>query len=302
MKMDENLVAVHAYLCADGYVIKNPLTQKHHYYNIGLRNTNLLLLKDFQDKFEKVFGVKPHLIEGQRCRIGSKEIYENLTKEFGSFYSWEWRMPLLDEELSKIWLRAYFDCEGWVTCKTHQNRHIGVDCVNKKGILQVKNALERLGIVCKVKKRNTRDIYSLMIYGKENLLNFSQKIGFLHQNKSNKLKEVINNFIIYEWNFPEDKNEQKNFIKNLMKNKTRMKNPNGILRLISNKEINLSVLQKLLKEIFEVESKINKRKNGKGTIYYELNINKKSEINKLINSNLLNEELIKEWQKLKSRK
>jgi len=28
MRFDENLIIVHAYLCADGYVIKNPETQK----------------------------------------------------------------------------------------------------------------------------------------------------------------------------------------------------------------------------------------------------------------------------------
>ena len=60
MKLDENLAAVHAYLCADGYVIKNSEAQKQKYYMIGFRNTNLILLKDFQDKFEKVFGVKPY--------------------------------------------------------------------------------------------------------------------------------------------------------------------------------------------------------------------------------------------------
>lgn len=300
--MDENLAAVHAYLCADGYVIKNPPTQKQHYYHIGLRGTNLTLLKDFQDRFEKAFGIKPHLIEGQRCRIGSKEIYEELTKEFGSFYSWEWRMPKLDDNIVRIWLRAYFDCEGWVTCKTHQNRQIGADCVNKEGIFQVKAALKRLGIACKVKKRNTREIYSLAIFGKENLSKFKDKIGFLHPKKVNRLILVMNDFMVYEWTFPSNKEDIVNFIKEIMHKKSKINHSNGIIRIFSNKECNLSRLQKLLKELFDVESKVNKRKNGIGTIYYEMNINKKSEINKLINSNLLNKELVIEWQKLKSRK
>lgn len=68
MKFDENLAVVHAYLCADGYVLKNAEEKKR--YVMGFRNTNLILLKDFQNKFEKVFGIKPHLDEGQRCRIG----------------------------------------------------------------------------------------------------------------------------------------------------------------------------------------------------------------------------------------
>src|SRR3990172_3112733 len=114
MKIDENLAAIHAYLCADGYVTRNPPTQKNKYYRIALRNTNLILLRDFQNKFEKIFSIRPHIREDGRCEIGSREIYEKLTKQFGSFYSWEWKMPELSEKLSKIWLRAYFDCEGWV--------------------------------------------------------------------------------------------------------------------------------------------------------------------------------------------
>ena len=50
-------------------------------------------------------------------------------------------MPFLNKKLSRIWLRAFFDCEGWVVCKTHQNRHIGLDSVNQKGLTQVKITL-----------------------------------------------------------------------------------------------------------------------------------------------------------------
>ena len=95
MKFDENLVAIHAYLCADGYVIKNPKFQKQKYYMIGFRNTNLVLLKDFQKRFEKYFGKKTYITNEGRCRIGSKEIYNKLLISFGEFYSWRWKMPIL---------------------------------------------------------------------------------------------------------------------------------------------------------------------------------------------------------------
>ena len=41
MRFDENLVAIHSYLCADGYFIRNksPLQQKS--YRIGLRNQKI---------------------------------------------------------------------------------------------------------------------------------------------------------------------------------------------------------------------------------------------------------------------
>jgi len=187
MKMDENLAAIHAYLCADGYVIKNPPEQKLKYYRIGLRNTNIVLLKDFQKKFFNYFKILPHLYKGERCSIGSKGIYNILNKEFGSFYSWEWRMPKLKDKLLKIWLRTYFDCEGWVFCKTHQNRHIGVDCVNETGINQVEKSLKKLGIEAIRKFNKKRKIHRILIYGKENIIKFKKEIGFLHPKKSDKV-------------------------------------------------------------------------------------------------------------------
>jgi len=298
MKFDENLAAIHAYLCADGYVIKNPKNSKYIYYMLGFRNTNIILLKDFQDKFEKYFRIKPHLIEGHRCRIGSKTIYEILTKEFGSFYSWEWSMPKLNKELSKVWLRAYFDCEAWVTCKTHQNRQIGADCVNEKGIKQVEETLKLLGIKTILKRRNTRNIFSLKIYGKEDLIKFNEKIGFLHPDKKEKLNQVLNDFVVYEWEFPKKEKERKKFIKDILKEKGKINKGNKILRVFSNKEINLIKLQKELNNLLNIESKVNKRKNGIGTIYYELNVNKQKDVKELINKDLLNKTEVEKWLKL----
>lgn len=286
MNLDKNLVTIHAYLCADGYVIKNPETQKQKYYMIGFRNTNLVLLKDFQKKFKDVFGINPYLIEGQRCRIGSKEIYERLTKEFGSFYSWEWKMPQLKKELSKIWLRAYFDCEGWVFCKTHQNRHIGIDCVNEEGLNQIISALNSLNIKTIKKFNKKRNIYRIFIYGKENLTRFNDEIGFLHPDKDKKIKEVLSDFIIYRWNFPKDKEKCEKFIKNILKEKIRIKKP-IYARIVSKEEYNLGELNKWIKYFYNIEGKVSKRINGLGTVYYELNINKKSEIQKLINLKII---------------
>ena len=123
MKLNENLTAIHSYLCADGYVIKNPKTQKQKYYMIGLRNTNLTLLKDFQDNFYKVFNIKPKLIAGQRCRLYSKEIYNTLMKD-GPYHSNNWKYPNLSKENSRYWLRACFDCEGWIISDKRKTRSI----------------------------------------------------------------------------------------------------------------------------------------------------------------------------------
>jgi hypothetical protein len=286
MKFDENLAVIHAYLCADGYVIKNPPTQKQKYYKIGFRNTNLVLLKDFQERFYNYFKIKPSLYVGQRCQIGNKEIYNLLTKEFRSFYSWEWRMPKLNDKLAKIWLRAYFDCESWVFCKTHQNRHIGVDCVNEIGLNQIESSLNGIGIKIIRKYNKKRRIHRIFIYGKDNLIKFSNKIGFLHPNKKEKLNQVLNDFVVYEWSFPKDEKECKKFIKKITQEKIRIKKPHYI-RIISKEQTNLERLGNLLKKYYDINCLVNKSVNGIGTIYYELNINRREEIQKLINNKLI---------------
>ncbi len=253
MELNEDLAVIHAYLCADGYVIKNPSRQKHKYYTIGLRNTNLLLLKDFQKRFEKYWGIKPKLVEGQRCYKNSKHVYEFLTQNFGSFYSWEWRMPQLNKKLSKAWLRTYFDCEGWVSIERHKSRLIGVDCVNLFGLKQVKSELAKNGIKSKLKKKNGRNIFRLYIYGKENLTRFKKTIDFYHPQKSIKLQKAVNDYMVYSWNFPKKTTELRNSIKVLMQKKARMRSDNGVIRIISNKKENLMTLKKKLETIFSIQ-------------------------------------------------
>lgn len=194
MEFDENLAAIHAYLCGDGYVIKNPDTQKHKYYYIGLRNTNEVLLKDFQQKFKAVFGITPIITNEGRCKIQNKEIYTILTKEF-SYYSYEWKFPILSKENEKYWLRAFFDCEGWVENQPRKSRLIGLDCCNEAGLIQVKEALLRQGINSQIKKKSNRTIWRLTICGKENILQYRQEIGFLHPQKKQKLEEALASYL-----------------------------------------------------------------------------------------------------------
>lgn len=298
MEFNEDLAVIHAYLCADGYVIKNPPTQKHKYYQVGLRNTNLLLLKDFQKRFEKLWGMKPILVEGQRCNKGSKYVYGFLTRNFGSFYSWEWRMPSLNKKLSRVWLRTYFDCEGWVSIERHKSRLIGVDCVNLFGLKQVKEALARNGIDSKLKKKKGKNIFRLYIYGKENLIKFKKNIDFYHPQKSIKLEKAINDYMIYDWKFPKDMGKLRNFIKTLMHKKARIRTDNGVIRITSNKKENLVILKKNLEAIFTIESRVNEMINGIGTHYYQLNIYKRQEVKRTIESNLLNNIEEAKWLKL----
>lgn len=282
MKMNEDLVSIHAYLCADGYVIRNPSTQKQKYYKIGLRNTNSVLLNDFRDKFERVFGVKPHIRIGERCEIGSKKIYEELINEYGSFHSHLWKIPnFKNRKLYGIWLRSFFDCEGWVFCKSKQNRHIGLDCVNENGINQIIESLNSFGIRTIKKKNEKRKIFRIFIYGKDNLIKFSDKIGFLHPDKNIKLDKTLNDFVTYIWNFPKEEEECKKFVFSKLKDRIKIKKPH-YARIISREENNLKKLKMLIKKFYDIESILYNSVNGIGTKYFELDINRKEDIMKLI--------------------
>ncbi|MDP3640567.1 MAG: LAGLIDADG family homing endonuclease, partial [Nanoarchaeota archaeon] len=192
MKFTKDLAAVHGYLCGDGYVVKNPPHQKKKYYRIGLRNKSSILLNDFQRKCEAVFNRRPH-ITTERCEVHSKEIYYYLTKEF-SYYSYEWKLPSLPKENLKAWLRAFFDCEGWVENQAGKSRLIGLECCNHQGIFQIQASLETCGLHSQITKRKGRTIWRLTICGKEQLERFQQTIGFLHPDKQQKLQEAITSY------------------------------------------------------------------------------------------------------------
>lgn len=233
MKFNKNLAAIHAYLCGDGYVIKNPPTQKHKYYCIGLRNTNSTLLSDFRDKFYSYFGVKP-IITHERCKIQNKAIYEILTKDY-SYYSYEWAMPHLSKENLAFWLRAFFDCEGWVENQPGKSRVIGLECCNELGLHSVQKALLRFGIESEIKKRPGRTIWRLTICGLDDLKSYSKNIGFIHPTKKQKLAAAINSYKNYWWQIPTTKSELLEFVMG----KGKLRKSRQLLQLLSIKRDNL---------------------------------------------------------------
>lgn len=242
MKFDKNLAAIHAYLCGDGYVIKNPPTQKHKYYYIGLRNTNEALLKDFQQKFKAVFNLEPRIVEG-RSVIQNKEIYQFLTKDF-SYYSYEWSFPELSIENTTAWLRAFFDCEGWVENQPRKSRLIGLECCNEQGIIQIKDAFHKLGISSQLAKKKGRTIWRLTICGKGNMQHFQRRVSFLHPQKRQRLEEAIASYVNYEWKIPTEKEELLAFVRQ----KGKIRKLRNEIRILSIIEKNLINLQKALKE------------------------------------------------------
>lgn len=262
MKFNKDLAAIHGYLCSDGYVIRNPPNQKMKYYHVGFRNTNLILLKDFKKKAEKLFCVNARFGKDGRIIINSKGLYFFLTEDF-SYYSREWTLPKLDKECMKYWLRAFFDCEGWVMCKKAVNRHISADSVNKKGLAKIKEFLESyFGIKSLIRDRKGRSTATLSIYGKENIIKFRDSIGFLHNKKSKKLEEAIDSYVTWEWDFSK--------VNPLSKIRICGKR----VRAYSSLKINIQKLHWLL-DSYGIKSRVsNPIKNGLGNIYFELSVYK----------------------------
>jgi len=261
MKFDSNLAAVHAYLCADGYVIKNPETQKHKYYHIALRNTNLTLLEDFQKKFYNVFGVSPKITNG-RCIIHSKELFYVLTKEY-CYYSYKWTLPKLTTNTLKLWLRAFFDCEGWVELQKAKSRSIRTDSVNLKGLTQVQMALRRFEIKSTIKK-SKKNLWRLSICGFDDIKKYAKNIGFLHPSKKQRLKDVLTSYKSYKWTIPTEKNE---LIKFLYK-QGKIRKERNELRLFSIKRGNIDSINESLRKC-GIDSKVQGPwKNNTGSLYF----------------------------------
>lgn len=270
IKFDKSFSIVHSYLCADGYVIKNPENQKNKYYYIGFRNICDDLLDDFERHFFNVFKVRPRRAKDGRSVIQNKELYLKLTKDF-SYYSREWQFPKLSKENSKYWLRAFFDCEGWVLVRRGRDRHIGADSVNGNGLKKVKKNLKNLGIKSKLHKRNGKDIYRLLIFGKENLIKFRKEIGFLHPAKKEKLDEAVDSYIDYVWDF----SDKKALLKKLLKDKDGKR-----IRISSIIKSNIIKLSKYLMQK-GVESRVYSCENEHSK-YYELAIHKKESVEKVL--------------------
>lgn len=291
MKFDENLAAIHGYLCADGYVIRNPENQNHKYYVIGFRNQNGILLKDFRERFERVFNKKPIIRKDGRCVVNSKNIYLYLAGKW-SFYSNEWELPYIFGQNLKSWLKAFFDCEAWVEAEGRKNRRVAMDSINKIGIFQVQEALKLFGIKSQVKINRNRDTFRLQIFGKQNIEKFAKNINFLHPDKNGKLKDLLNSYPVYEWSFPKKQDELKIFIKKIIKERARLQSSEGrpiYVCLFSIIETNLQKLSKGLEDIYGIKSKVYRSVNGNGTVYHRLNIQDKNSVKKMLENDLLSE-------------
>jgi hypothetical protein len=108
----------------------------------------------------------------------------------------------------------------------------------------------------------------------------------LHPNKAKKLDEVENDFMNYFWAFPDEDKRITEFTEQLFRDRARIRKI-GYVYFISKECSNLKKLQEILKKKYKINSLVYRYINGIGTVYYELNINKKEEVQKLIANRLI---------------
>lgn len=165
-------------------------------YEVNFFPDHISLVKPYLQAFEELYCKKPSIkMDGKlyRIRTKCKIAYLDLSKisKFG-LYIWEVPFNFLKNGKLKIeWLRAFFDSEGYVG-----NKEIRVQSVNEKGLHQVKQLLEELGIESKMykyerKNKNWNTNYILSIMKKDHRKMYLNKIGFNHEIKLLKLKRLF---------------------------------------------------------------------------------------------------------------
>lgn len=182
------------FIMGDGSI--NSSDRNGHHHDIRFYPDNLRVAKIFMRDFEYLYLKKPKLKKLKNyfsLHISSKPAWEDLRK-IGDFSSLKWEFPkiLFSEEEKIEWLKAIFDCEAYVNVK---KKNINFQTVSKKGIISIQNLLKELGIESKIypyKRNNPKwNInYLLFIWGKANIYNFAQRVGFNHSLKKKKLKNI----------------------------------------------------------------------------------------------------------------
>ena len=188
---------IFGYLAGDGYVslVKNV---NGNGYEVNFYPDNYATLVAFVEAIRAVYDKEPFVYRYKNKRIfyvrcRNKKICNDLLS-ISKFKSLEWDFPFKvfkDKKSKKEWLRAFFDCEGYVGKK-----YIQVQSVNKKGLISVQKLLREFGIESKIyvykRKQKSWNINYLLNINKRNMrIKFFKKIGFNHTLKKNKLQELI---------------------------------------------------------------------------------------------------------------
>lgn len=199
-EFSKNKAAINAYLCGDGNL---SIREKFH-YDIRFFIDDLVLSKRIVSLFKNEFNISPvirrmksKILNGNgyfKVEISNKPVCLHLF-ELGKYGHMTWSIPSeLKDEFKVEWIKCFFDCEAYINLK---KRQIQLKSVNSPGLVSLKTMLEEQGIFPKLygpykqPGENHNPYYFLIIFGKQNIVNYSRKIGFYHSRKIKSLRRLI---------------------------------------------------------------------------------------------------------------
>lgn len=203
LKINEDLSYILGVIAGDGFLSYD---NERRRYQIGLSAVD----KDFVDTFRQIlfryFEIKPtnefkkikikNWNDQYITRLCSKEACDFINK-IGDFKKDNWNVPKIIRDSSNnikcAFIKGFFDSEGEIDKKIGR---VGATSMNLKGLEEIGNLLQNLGIKYTVIKKkdtrpNTSQKYSLRIHDKISIKLFYELIGFTIQRKQNILKEFL---------------------------------------------------------------------------------------------------------------
>ncbi|MFX1533028.1 MAG: LAGLIDADG family homing endonuclease [Promethearchaeota archaeon] len=212
--MNENWFYILGLLAGDGRISIDTRETGYGGIAIGLSNRETILMNSFEDLFTSI-GFKVTKSEGTEerpaeYRIWSKLIYHIFSK-FGlspspksKDISPNTEILFYQKKYLQSYLRGLFDADGWIHVRKERSRgssHVGFASTSKKLIDFIQYGLARFGIMpyIRIKEPKTtinmfgkqinskNQIYELTFSNYSDILRFSEKIGFKHPAKCNKL-------------------------------------------------------------------------------------------------------------------
>lgn len=196
MKENDLLCKIIGYHIGDGCYESN---NKNRKTGIRFCHSDPVLIEDYKNSVEKYFKLKAKIVKKENqiyVEFTSKKLtgqVGELDKTFlekGEIKTIPCEIMSLPQENIKHLLRALYDNNGSVISNESECKILFVS-KNRELELQMSDLLLRFNISSSILKEN--NLWKLCISGQENLSNFLREIGFIAEEKIQKLRECCEN-------------------------------------------------------------------------------------------------------------
>jgi len=252
-------------------------------YAIGFSNSSEQLIKKFENIVIKLFNQKCNITKGNKKRPDSirfhNKVLFRLINKLGIPQSPKsnkidisnYLLNLPNEKI-KYFISGLFDCDGSVVLrKSKGSNYIELTTTSENLAKKIQLLLLRFNIISKLRKRKPSigkikgnfDKYEILIGGRENLMEFKNKIGFYYNKKKEKLSDCIDKISCSNTNIDIVPNIKRlltqykiNCKSNLSQNRLKkLVKENRIKNEILNKLSNSDIFWDKIVEINKIESK-----------------------------------------------